>query len=128
MSRRRAPMPLALLAVLGVFIIAGTTYSAVRDAINSSHEAARLAERVQRLTLRIQTQRVQSILEACREQNRRHDALELYIAGLVEHPQPGQRRLPKKQRQAQVAGFVNAIAPLQSCAARVQRLAGTPKP
>jgi hypothetical protein len=67
------------------------------------------------LSRRIQSQRRDAILSACRDQNTRHDALKKYIDALVARPQPGQRRLPKKVREREAAGFVNAIAPHRRC-------------
>jgi hypothetical protein len=108
MTRRRLAI-LGAFAAVGVLVIVASVGHLVIRATNRTNQNTAI------LTA-IQHERVRNTLRACNDQNDRHDALKKYIDALVAHPQPGRPRLPKKQRDRQAAGFVNAIAPHRDCA------------
>ena len=71
----------------------------------------------------VQQSRVESLVDQCRESNRRHDkTIETLDAVIAKLPRGPKRREANANRRGTVA-LINALAPKRHCVARAHRLA-----
>lgn len=126
--RRKTDKLVVLCTALCILCAAVVVGFVAPTVIDSSSKA----DAAQDTTAQIQAERARNVLDACRDQNRRHDRAvtvmnEIFAGARGASPEQIKRSLESTNR------FIDALAPERDCAARVRSQVGpsptgTPQP